>query len=108
MLRWMCGHTRKDKIRNKVIRNKVRVLPIEEKMRETRLKWFGHVRRRLIDALVRRVDEMEQVTRKRGKGRPKKTLGATLKFDMKCMGLNEDMTKDKNTWKSRIHVTDPT
>ena len=41
-------------------------------------------------------------------GRPKKTLRETLKFDMKCMGLNKDMTKDKNIWKSRIHVTDPT
>ena len=38
MLRWMCGHTRKDKIRNEVIRNKVGVGPIEEKMRETRLR----------------------------------------------------------------------
>ena len=59
MLRWMCGHTRKDKIRNEIIRNKVGVVPIEEKMRETRLRWFGHVRRRSIDAPVRRVDEME-------------------------------------------------
>jgi len=24
-------------------------------------------------------------------------LGETLKFDMKCMSLNEDMTKDRNT-----------
>ena len=108
MLRWMCGHTRKDKIRNKVIRNKVRVLPIEEKMRETRLKWFGHVRRRLIDALVRRVDEMEQVIRKRDRGRSKKILGEILKFDMQYMSLNEVMTKYRNTWKSRIHVADPT
>ena len=56
MLRWMCGHTRKDKIRNEVIRNKVGVVLIEKKMRETILRWFGHVRRRHIDALVRRVD----------------------------------------------------
>ena len=31
MLRWMCGHTRKDRIRNEVIRNKIGVVPIEEK-----------------------------------------------------------------------------
>ncbi|XP_052193027.1 uncharacterized protein LOC127801710 [Diospyros lotus] len=97
MLRWMRGHTRKDKIRNEVIHNKVRVVPIEEKMRETRLRWFGHVKRRPRDTHVRRVDEMEQLVKKRGRGRPKKTLGETLKFDMKCMDLNEDMTKDRNT-----------
>ncbi|WP_317593309.1 hypothetical protein, partial [Lactiplantibacillus plantarum] len=68
MLRWMCGHTRKDKIRNEVIRNKVGVVPIEEKMRETRLRWFGHVRRRLRNAPVSRVDEMEQLVTKRGRG----------------------------------------
>ena len=59
MLRWICGHTRKDKIRNEVICNKVEVVSIEEKIRETRLRWFGHVRRRPIDTPVIRVDEME-------------------------------------------------
>ena len=72
-------------------------MPIEEKMRETRLRWFAHVRGRPVNAPVRRVDEMEQVVRKRGRGRSKKTLGETLKFDMQCMGLNEDMTKNRNT-----------
>ncbi|RXH90648.1 hypothetical protein DVH24_035412 [Malus domestica] len=38
MLRWMCGHTRKDKIRNKDIRGKVEVVEIEGKMRENRLR----------------------------------------------------------------------
>ena len=108
MLRWMCNHTRKDKIRNDVIHNKVEIVLIEEKMRETRLRWFGHVRRRPRDASMRRVDEMKQLVKKRGRGRPKKILKETLKFDMRCMGLNEDMTKDKNTWKSRIYVANPT
>ena len=98
----MCGHTRKNKIRNEVIRNKVGVVAIEEKMRETWLRWFGHVRRKLVDAPVKKVDEMEQVVKKRGRGKPKKILGETLKFDMQCMVLNEDMTKN------RIHVADPT
>ncbi|CAN6567236.1 unnamed protein product [Malus baccata var. baccata] len=39
MLRWMCGHTRKDKIRNEDIRGKVGVAEIEGKMRENRLRF---------------------------------------------------------------------
>jgi len=72
-------------------------VPIKEKMRETRLRWFDHVRRRSRDVPVRRVDKIEQIVKKRGRGRHKKTLGDTLKFDMKYMSLNEDMTKDRNT-----------
>lgn len=31
MLRWMCGHTRKDKIRNEIMRKKLGVVPIEDR-----------------------------------------------------------------------------
>ena len=36
MLRWMCGHTRNDKIKNEDFRGKVGVAEIEGKMRENR------------------------------------------------------------------------
>ena len=40
MLRWMCGHTKKDKIRNEIIRNNLEVVPIEEKMKDqTKMVW---------------------------------------------------------------------
>jgi len=42
----MCGYNKLDRIRNVVIREKVGVAPMEDKMRETRLRWFVHVRRR--------------------------------------------------------------
>ena len=45
MLRWMCGKTRMDKVRNEDIRSLVGVAPIEDKMREHRLRWFGHIGR---------------------------------------------------------------
>ena len=63
----MCGHTRKDRIKNEIIRNKVGIVSIEEKMRETRIRWFDHVRKRLRDAYVKRVDKMEQLVKKKVK-----------------------------------------
>ncbi|KAF8666011.1 hypothetical protein HU200_053900 [Digitaria exilis] len=50
MLRWSCGYTRRDRVRNEDIREKVRVAPIEEKLTQHRLRWFGHVQRRPSEA----------------------------------------------------------
>ena len=47
MFRWMCGNKRRDKVRNEDIYTKIGVALIEEKIRENRLRWFGHVRRSL-------------------------------------------------------------
>ncbi|XP_075092237.1 uncharacterized protein LOC142172504 [Nicotiana tabacum] len=46
MLRWIYGHTRRDKIMNEDIRDMVRVVFVEDKIREVRLRWFRHVKRR--------------------------------------------------------------
>lgn len=45
---------RSDKIKNEDIRAKIRVVSIVGKTREARLRWFGHVKRRCVDALVRK------------------------------------------------------
>jgi hypothetical protein len=46
MLRWMCGKTRWDQIRNDDIIERVGVAPTVEKMVETRLRRFVYVERR--------------------------------------------------------------
>ncbi|KAF3664633.1 putative zinc transporter 4, chloroplastic-like [Capsicum annuum] len=58
MLRWMYGCTRKDRIRNEAIRDKVGVALVEAKMMEARLRWVGHVMRRSTDAIVRRCERL--------------------------------------------------
>lgn len=54
MLRWTCGHTRSDKIRNEVIREKVGVASMADKM-DARLRWFGHVIGGVLTAKLRGV-----------------------------------------------------
>ena len=45
MLRWMCGITKLDKIRNERLRGTTEVGDITKKVQERRLKWYGHVMR---------------------------------------------------------------
>jgi len=67
MLRWMRGKTRQDMIRNETIRERVGVASIIEKLVENRFRWFGHVEKRPVDAVVRKVDQMEESQVKRGR-----------------------------------------
>ncbi|KAK3506639.1 hypothetical protein QTP70_011245 [Hemibagrus guttatus] len=46
MLRFSLGVTRLDRIRNKYIRGTAHVGHMGDKVRETRLRWFGHVQKR--------------------------------------------------------------
>jgi hypothetical protein len=42
MLQWICDHTRRDRVRNNDIREKLGVTPVEEKLVQHRLIWFRH------------------------------------------------------------------
>jgi Reverse transcriptase (RNA-dependent DNA polymerase) len=103
MLRWMCGHTRLDKIRNEDIRKKIGVAPIEEKMREHRLRWFGHLQRRPVDAPVRR-GILHQEDVRRCRGRPKITWGEVIKKDLRERNISEDLACDRSGWRSAIRT----
>jgi len=45
MIRWICDYMRMDRIMNGVIRDLAKMAPIEDKMREARLRWFDLVKR---------------------------------------------------------------
>ncbi|KAM3308849.1 hypothetical protein P3S67_010593 [Capsicum chacoense] len=104
MLRWICGLTRGDRVRNETIREKVGVASVEDKMGEVRLRWFGHVMRRGIEAPVRRCERLALDGFRWGRGRPKKYWREVIRRDMKQLRLIEDMTLDRKIWRTRIRM----
>ncbi|KAK3548746.1 hypothetical protein QTP70_018779, partial [Hemibagrus guttatus] len=73
MLRFSLGVTRLDRIRNEYIRGTAHVGRLGDKVREARLRWFGHVQRRESEYIGRRMLDMELPGR-RQRGRPKRRL----------------------------------
>lgn len=61
MCRFMHSLTRKDRIENEVIRDKLGVACTEDKLQDAGHLWFGHVRRRHPNVPVRRKINLEQL-----------------------------------------------
>ena len=106
MLRFTMGVTRKDKIRNEHIRSTVKVERLGMKMRESRLRWYGHVMRRDKEYLGRKMIEME-LPGKRKRGRPKRRLLNLVKEDMKEVGAKETDVEDRTVWRQTIRCGYP-
>jgi hypothetical protein len=53
MLRWICGNTRRDRVRNDDIRESLGVAPVEEKLVQHRFRWFGHIQQKPAEVPVR-------------------------------------------------------
>ena len=70
MLRFSFGVTRMDKIKNEFIRGTAQVRKIGDKVREARLRWYGHMQRRNAEYTGKRMLWLE-LPGKRRKGRSK-------------------------------------
>jgi hypothetical protein len=107
MLRWFCGHSRRDRVWDKDIRDRVRVAPSKEKLIQHRLRWFGYVQRRPLEApvhsgVLKRVDNV-----KRGGGRPKLTWGELVKRDLREWNISNELAMDRSAWRLPINVPEP-
>ena len=91
MLRWICGHTRRDRVRNDDICDRLGVAPIKEKLIQHRLRWFGHVQRRPLEAPVRSGILSQNSNIKRDKGRPKLTWVEAIKGDLNEWNIPKDL-----------------
>ena len=113
MLRFAMGVTRKDKIRNEHIRSTIKVEWLGMKMREGRLRWYGHVMRRDQEYVGvcrkkndvgrnvgRKMMEMELLGKRRE--RPKIRFLDVVKEDMGEVGAKETDVEDRKMWRMMI------
>ena len=106
MLRFAVGVTRKDKIGNEYIRGTIKVERLAIKMRESRLRWYGHVRRRDQEYIERKMMEME-LPGKGKRGRPKRRFLDVVKEDMGEVGAKEMDVENRTVWRRTIRCGHP-
>ncbi|EYC16696.1 hypothetical protein Y032_0033g2794 [Ancylostoma ceylanicum] len=98
MLRWTAGITCADRIRNEKIRERFGIAPIADKLRGTRLRWFGHVLRANEDTICKVGLDFE-VLGKRPKGWPKRRRLYILHAGLKQVGVHPYQAQDRAKWR---------
>ena len=106
MLRRIKGVTLRDRVKSVDIRKELGVSSIQEKVREMRLRWYGHMQR-MEDNEVRAVGDM-RVPGKRPRGRPRGRWMDGVRMDMQTLRITPEDAQDRTFWKSRIRAADPT
>ena len=101
MLRFAVGVTKKDKIRNEYIMGTVKIKRLGMKMREGRLRWYGHVMRRGQEYVRRTVMEME-LPGKRKSGKSKRKFLDVVKEDMRELSVRKKEIENKRLWRNMI------
>src|SRR6218665_3656278 len=78
---------------------------ITDKVREARMRWYGHVMRREDGCCIKRIMNAE-VYGRRSRGRKKKRWRDKIQEDLKTLKLKKEDADNRNKWR-RIRVADP-
>ena len=107
MLRRIKGVTLRDKVKSVDIRKELGVNSTQEKVREMRLRGYGHMQRMEENNEVRAVID-RIVPGKRPRGRPRGRWMDCVRRDMQAPRITPEDDQDRTFWKLRIRAADPT
>ena len=94
MLRRIKGVTLRDKLKSLDIRKELGVNSIQEKVREMRLRWYGHMQRMEENNEVRAVGDM-RVSGSRPMGRPRGRWMDGVRRDMQELRITPEDAHDR-------------
>ena len=100
MLRWIVGVTKSNRIRNKNIKGKVKVVEVSKKIQESKFRWYGHLRRREHEGRMVMEMEVQEIRKKNMIQTQKNTL------HKRKMNFNLERARNRNTWRKIIHKGD--
>ena len=105
MVRWALGVTRKDKIRNKYVKGTAKIAKLGDKLRNARLHWYGHIKKREEDYVRKRMMEMAVPEKKTE--RPRRRWMDLLREDMEKVGARKGDEIDRIKWRILSRCGDP-
>ncbi|KAL1447116.1 hypothetical protein WDU94_005460 [Cyamophila willieti] len=100
-LRSMIGKTRRDRIRNEIIRSRVGVDKLQDRIETSRLKWYGHVKRINEERLPNKYLEMKMEGRRK-QGRPRLRWKDIINRDIVKRNQNPSLIERNQTFRDRI------
>lgn len=106
ILRMSLGLSRRECEANCNVRRRLGVKELGEKLREDRLRWYGHVQRRDCDYIGKRALDLA-VKGKRKPGRPRYTWLDVLQTDMEKRGLKPPDAQFRTAWRQAIKTGYP-
>src|SRR6218665_2914180 len=95
MLRWILRVSLRDRRRHEDIREVLGVACITDKVREARMRWYGHVLRMEDGCCIKRIMNAE-VYGRRSRGRQKKRWRDKIQEDLKTLKLKKEDADDRN------------
>jgi hypothetical protein len=95
MLRWICGYTRRDQVRNNDIHERLEVASVEKKLVQHRLRRFRHMQRRPAEAPIRNGVIRRTGNKKRDRRRPNLTWEESAKRYLKDWCITKELALDR-------------
>ena len=101
MVRWMCGTSLREKQRGEDLLQSMGLTKITDEIRQSRLRWYGHVVRREESHWLKKAWRFE-VVGPRPRGRPRKTWDETLAEDLRLSNLANVDVRNRTEWNRAI------